>query len=211
MTQATEIAKILLTIKAITLNPTDPYRYSSGIISPIYCDNRLLISHPTQRQHVIQAFLDLINQQSLEFDVVAGTATAGIPHAAWIADRLNKPMVYVRSNNKNHGKQQQIEGQVCTGQTAIVIEDLISTGGSAIHAALTLRKQNVTVKHCLAIFSYQLKTALDQFQQQHIQLHTLTNFQTLIDVAVENNYLSAVQKQNVLQWQQDPAHWHKNL
>src|SRR3990167_1821016 len=124
---AQEIAKLLLKIKAVTLNLSNPYHYTSGILSPIYCDNRLIISYPEKRTAVINAFLSTIKEKNLLFDVVAGTATAGIPYAAWIADRLNLPMLYVRGEAKKHGKQNQVEGLLQKNQTVLVIEDLVST------------------------------------------------------------------------------------
>ncbi|WP_423063497.1 orotate phosphoribosyltransferase [Candidiatus Paracoxiella cheracis] len=207
MNQGTEIAKLLLEIKAVTLNPSQPYRYTSGILSPIYCDNRLIISYPEKRKIVIDAFLKLIEDNHLSFDVVAGTATAGIPHAAWIADRLNKPMVYVRDKGKAHGKQNQIEGKIEAGQTALVIEDLISTGGSSVKAGIALREAGALVNDCVAIFTYQLKKAHDAFADADIHLKTLSDFSTLIDVAAKEGYISDKEKSQVLAWNKDPVKW----
>jgi len=207
MTTATDIAKLLLSIKAVALNVKEPFRYTSGILSPIYCDNRVIISHPDQRNHVINAFLEIINEESLAFDVVAGTATAGIPHAAWIADRLNKPMVYVRSKAKGHGKQNQIEGSLEKGQKALVVEDLISTGGSAINAALALRDAGAIVDDCVAIFDYQLPISLQRFQEAKVQSHTLSNFPTLIETARNNKILTDDECDQALLWYQNPEAW----
>lgn len=205
MNQSTQIAKLLLEIKAVTLNPSQPYRYTSGLLSPIYCDNRLIISYPDKRRVVIEAFLNLIRDKNLSFDVVAGTATAGIPHAAWIADRLNKPMVYVRSKSKAHGKQNQIEGTLRAGQTTLVVEDLISTGSSAVNAAVALRDANATVTDCVAIFTYQLPEAHKAFADVGIRLHALADFATLIDVATQAGYINAQEKSQALAWNADPA------
>lgn len=202
-----EIAEILLEIKAITLNLQAPYRYTSGLLSPIYCDNRLIISYPTQRNIIISTFIDLIHKKHLEADVIAGTATAGIPHAALIADRLNKPMVYVRSHTKVHGKQNQIEGKLSTGQKALVVEDHISTGGSAVSAGLALRENGAEVTDCIAISSYQLETAQHRFTDASIHLHTLTDFTTLINIAVLRGHITHKEKEKVLEWNRNPQEW----
>lgn len=204
---AEHIAQLLLDIKAVTLNVQQPYRYTSGILSPIYCDNRLLISDPEKRLIVLQAFLDVIRAQRLQCDVVAGVATAGIPHAAWIADRLQKPMVYVRKKAKEHGMNNVIEGECQAGQTALLIEDLISTGGSSVQAGLSLREHGATVTDCIAIFSYQIEKAMTRFAATQITLHTLSNFTALVDVAARDGYITNDQKKIVLEWQQDPAGW----
>ena len=204
---AHNIAALLLDIHAVTLNVTKPFRYTSGILSPIYCDNRLIISYPEKRERIIHAFLTQIQSHNLKFDVVAGTATAGIPHAAWIADRLKKPMVYVRSAPKTHGKKNQIEGKIQPGQVALVVEDLISTGGSAINAVYALRENSAIVHDCLAIFTYEMKNAQDAFKKAQVQCHTLCNFSTLIDVATKNGQLSKEERIKALQWNLDPEHW----
>lgn len=207
MNQAQEIAKLLLDIKAVTLNLREPYRYTSGILSPIYCDNRVIISYPEKRQHIINAFLTTIKEKNLMFDVVAGTATAGIPHAAWIADRLNLPMVYVRSEAKKHGKQNQVEGLLKKNQRVLVVEDLISTGGSSIRAGLALRAAHAIVTDCLAIFNYQLTSTQEKFAEANITLHTLCDFNTLIDTAAATGYITPEEKSHALRWNQNPAEW----
>lgn len=207
MNQAIEIAKLLLDIKAITLNLKEPYRYTSGLLSPIYCDNRLIISYPDKRKIVIDAFLHLIKKNQLKFDVVAGTATAGIPHAAWIADRLNLPMVYVRDKAKVYGKKNQIEGRLQNGQKALIVEDLISIGKSSITAGLALRRCESWVTDCVAIFSYQLPQAMKNFSEAYINYYTLSNFNTLIEVAVEKNYISEKEKKKALAWSKNPEKW----
>ena len=207
MNQAIEIAKLLLDIKAVTLNLKEPYRYASGLLSPIYCDNRLIISYPDKRKIIIDAFLHLIEKNQLQFDVVAGTATAGIPHAAWIADRLNLPMVYVRDKAKVHGKKNQIEGRLQKSQKALVVEDLISVGKSSITAGLALRKCEGWVTDCVAIFSYQLPQAIQNFSEAYINCYTLSNFNILIEVAVEEAYISDKEKQKALAWRKNPEKW----
>jgi orotate phosphoribosyltransferase len=202
-----EIAKLLLEIKAVSLNVHEPFRYTSGIISPIYTDNRLIISYPDKRKIIIEAFLDLIKREKLVFDVVAGTATAGIPHAAWISNALEKPMVYVRAKAKEHGKQNQIEGHLEKNQRAIVIEDLISTGKSSIAAAEALRESGGIVDDCLAIFTYGLPTALSSFTNAKVKCHALTNFQTLLETAVTLGYINQQEMEIAQNWNKNPSKW----
>jgi orotate phosphoribosyltransferase len=202
-----KIAKVLLSEGAVTLNPDEPFTYASGIRSPIYCDNRLLISNPQARELVIEAFCLAIKEQGLTNAVIAGTATAGIPWAAWIADKLQRPMIYVRSSAKGHGRQNQIEGKVTKGEDVIVIEDLISSGGSSVKAIEALQAEGMNVKSCLAIFTYEMKNATEAFQAIQIPLFTLSKFSALIEVAKELGNLSDEQCQTVLQWNQDPQKW----
>lgn len=204
---AKDIARILLDIRAVSLSPQKPYRYTSGILSPIYCDNRLIISYPQARDTIITAFLQVIESQALAFDVVAGTATAGIPHAAFIADRLQKPMVYVRASSKAHGKQNQIEGKIESGQRVLVIEDLVSTGKSALEACEALRNAGAVVTDCLAIFTYQFKDTDQQFQQHTLKLHTLTHFHALIELALMQQLITEKEYHLVKQWNHDPQAW----
>lgn len=207
MTKAQQIAAILLEIKAIKLNLKNPFHYTSGILSPIYCDNRMVISYPDKRQVIIEAFLATIKENQLQFDVVAGTATAGIPHAAWIADRLNLPMIYVRASAKDHGLHNQIEGKIEPGQTALIIEDLISTGKSAVNVAAALREQDAEVKDCIAIFNYQLEEAANAFFEADINLIPLCNFATLLDVATKNEYISPQEFEVASRWNENPNEW----
>lgn len=208
MTTPQQIAQLLLDIKAVMLNLQTPFRFTSGILSPIYCDNRLIISYPDKRKIIIDAFVETIQKNNLVCDVVAGTATAGIPHAAWIADRLNKPMVYVRSKAKEHGKQNLIEGLLQSNQKILVIEDLVSTGGSVIAAAEACREAGGIVTGCLAIFSYQMEKAIQCFAQAKIQLFTLTDFSTLIEVASQREIITESEKKHALEWSRNPRDWH---
>ena len=204
---AHSIAKILLEIKAIQFNIVNPFQYTSGLLSPIYCDNRLVISYPKARNMIIDGFLSLIQTQALPTELIAGTATAGIPHAAWIADRLQQPMVYIRGKAKAHGKNNQIEGHYKAGQQALVIEDLISTGNSAISACQALKKQGIIAQHCLAIFNYHLNTSQQAFRESHIKLHTLTTLNALLDVAVQQDQLTEEQRDEVYRWRKNPNQW----
>jgi len=200
-----EIARILLEIEAVKLSINPTFTWASGIKSPIYCDNRKLMSFPKYRNIVRDAFIEEI--KSLNPDIIAGTATAGIPHAAWIADKLNLPMIYVRSSSKDHGLKNQIEGNLRKGQKVILIEDLISTGGSSIDAANAIKDSGGEVLMVVAIFTYLLQKAELNFETSGFKYKTLTNFKTLIDQAVEKNYLSKDKKDIVLNWYKDPENW----
>lgn len=206
-----EISKILLQIKAVALNAKEPFRYASGILSPIYCDNRLLMSYPDMRKQVVNAFIKTIEDLNLEFDIIGGTATAGIPHAAWISERLGKPMIYIRSSAKDHGKQNLIEGLLEKGKKVLVIEDLISTGGSSVSAVNAVREAGGIVTDCVAIFTYEMQKAIDKFAEAQCTIHTLSNFGTLIDVAEESGYLDSEAAKKVREWNKDPAGWGKAM
>ncbi|MBN2341791.1 MAG: orotate phosphoribosyltransferase [Deltaproteobacteria bacterium] len=202
-----EIAKILLELNAVALQLDPPFTWASGRFSPIYCDNRLIISNPAHRKTVASAFSDLIRNNGWMPDVIAGTATAGIPHAAWVADLFNLPMVYVRGSAKGHGKQNRIEGTLVEGQKVVLIEDLISTGKSSIDAAQGVADAGGKLLGVAAIFTYGLSVAATQFEEAHMAFDTLTSFDTLMDVAEELGTLSPAQKQIIAAWQQDPAKW----
>lgn len=152
-----EIAKVLLRVGAVELSPNDPFTWASGIKSPIYCDNRLTMSDPVGRMDIAKGLAELIRTNYPETTVIAGTATAGIPHAAWVADILGLPMVYIRSSAKGHGRSRQIEGKISKDDKAIIVEDLISTGGSSLNAAAALRSEDVEVTGIVSIFTYELK------------------------------------------------------
>lgn len=208
---AKEVAEILLEIKAVALRPSEPYRYASGILSPIYTDNRLLMGYPEKRKAVISAMAALLKEKGIEFDLVAGTATAGIPHAAWLAALTGKPMVYVRQKEKEHGKENKVEGFVKEGWTGIVVEDLISTGGSSVGTVQGLRGAGVEVNDITAIFTYNMKAAEEKFNAEKITLHALTDFQAMIETAAEKNYISEEEKNTAMEWNKDPAGWGKKM
>lgn len=205
MNHSEQVAKILLELEAVKLNTKIPFEYTSGIKSPIYCDNRIVISHPKQRTQLIELFLETV--KSLDFDVVAGTATAGIPHAAWIADHLKKPMVYVRTESKSHGTRKRIEGGSVKDKKVLLIEDLVSTGGSASNAGLALREQGADITDCVAIFSYEMESATRLFSDAEIVLHTLCTFSVLLKVALEEGVIDEDARAAALKWHQDPEHW----
>lgn len=196
----TTIAKELLNINAVILNTQQLFTWASGIKSPIYCDNRLTISYPKVREMIVNEFIKLINTSYAEVDVIVGTATAGIPHAAFISQQMNLPMAYVRSASKAHGKQSQIEGYIAKGAKVLIIEDLISTGGSSIKVAEILRQQGYEVLGIVAIFNYQLATADQMFKQHQLSWHTLTNFEELITIAKETNVITASDEAFLMNW-----------
>lgn len=194
------IAHMLLEEKAVFLRPDEPFTWTSGIKSPIYCDNRLLISKVEARDFIVKAFLELI--RPLKPDVIAGTATAGIPWGAWIAYELKLPFVYVRSGDKGHGRKNSIEGEIQKGQKAVLIEDLISTGKSSIEAARKLMDQEVDVVRVLSIFTYNFKDADTAFKEAGLEYSSLSNFEILAKVAYDNETLNDVALKQVLDWRQ---------
>lgn len=181
------IAKHLLDIGAVELKPNDPFTWTSGIQSPIYCDNRLTLAYPHIRQEIAKELAELIQSNYPNVQVIAGTATAGIPHAAWIADVLNLPMSYIRSSAKGHGKQNQIEGKIEEGNKVIVIEDLISTGKSSLAAVQAVRDIGAEVLAVVGIFTYGFSQTDKAFADEDVPYHTLTDYQTLIQLAKEEN------------------------
>ena len=178
-----EIAKALLEIEAVSLQPNDMFTWSSGIKSPIYCDNRLTMSYPAVRDQIAEGLKSLIETYFSDVEVLAGTATAGIPHAAFTAQKMNLPMSYVRSSSKKHGKGNQIEGRVLEGQKVVVVEDLISTGGSAIEAADALTAHGADVLGIVAIFTYGLSKGKERLAQAGYPYYTLSDFDSLVEVA----------------------------
>ncbi|MCP4678823.1 MAG: orotate phosphoribosyltransferase [Deltaproteobacteria bacterium] len=201
------IAKTLLEIGAVNLNVSPPFTWASGRLSPIYCDNRLLMSFPDRRLEVARGFRTLIEENDWNVDVVAGTATAGIPHAAWLADILGLPMVYVRGAAKQHGKGNRIEGKLERGQKVVLIEDLISTGGSSVNAAKALIDAGAELCGVAAIFTYGLEKATQRFQEAGIQFATLTDFGILMEEALETGSLTPATKAIIADWQNDPGAW----
>lgn len=201
------IAENLLEINAVALSPQAPFTWTSGLKSPIYCDNRLTLSFPKVRKEIAKGLEKLILENFPEVDVIAGTATAGIPHAAWVSERMELPMCYVRSKAKGHGKGNQIEGNVEPGHKVVVVEDLISTGGSVITAVQALREAGCDVLGVVSIFTYGLEKGTNLLQEADITSFSLTDFPTLIEVAKEKEYVSAEDQQSLLLWRKDPASW----
>lgn len=194
MNTAAEVAKRLLQIKAIKLSPQNPFTWAGGIQSPIYCDNRIVLTYPEVRNFVKEAFVQKADRFG-EFDTVAGVATAGIPHGMLLADALNKPFIYVRSKAKGHGRQNLIEGEVKGGEKVLVIEDLISTGGSSIKAVEAVREAGCEVVGALAIFTYGFAKAERTFAAADCRFDTLSNFDALIKEAVATGYVSESERE----------------
>ncbi|MBC1724762.1 orotate phosphoribosyltransferase [Listeria seeligeri] len=209
MSTEKQVAEQLLEIKAVFLKPNDPFTWASGIKSPIYCDNRLTLGFPKVRQFIAAALAEKIKEDFGDVDVIAGTATAGIPHAAWVSDLLDLPMVYVRSKAKEHGKGNQIEGPISKGQKVVVIEDLISTGGSSLKAVEALEQAGAEVLGIAAIFTYGLEKGNKLLAEANTKLVTLTNYDELIEVALTKNYVSKEDMQTLKEWKQNPETWGK--
>jgi orotate phosphoribosyltransferase len=201
------IAADLLKIQAVSLSPQQPFTWASGIKSPIYCDNRLTISYPKVRRQIATGLADLIKNKFPDVEVIAGTATAGIPHAAWIAELLDLPMVYVRSKPKDHGQGRQIEGVLKPGQKTVLIDDLISTGGSVLQAVAAAQKEGAEVIGVAGIFSYQLAAADQNFAQAKLPFITLTNYSELIEVAQNQQEITDKDLKLLQAWRQDPTNW----
>ena len=202
---AKEVASNLLKIKAVFLKPNDPFTWASGIKSPIYCDNRLTLSYPETRKVVEVGLAEVIKEHFPTCEVVMGTSTAGIPHAAYVSEILNLPMGYVRGGAKDHGRGNQIEGVVPVGKDVVVIEDLISTAGSSIEVVEVLREAGCNVLGIASIFTYNLKKGIDRLAQANVINHSLSNFETLVEVAAELNYISESDIKKVLKFQQNPS------
>lgn len=201
------IAHELLAIKAVFLNPEEPFTWASGMKSPIYCDNRLTMSYPAVRKKIAKGLAEKIKATFPDAKVIAGTATAGIPHAAWVAELLDLPMVYIRSKPKDHGKGNQIEGRITPGQKMVVIEDLISTGGSVLEACAAAENEGANVLGVAAIFTYELPKGKENFENATTPLVTLTNYSTLINVAQEEAYIRPEQKDLLSKWKENPENW----
>lgn len=193
-----EVARILLKEEAVFLRPDEPFTWTSGIKSPVYCDNRLLISTVESRQKIIEAFCQKAREEKV--DVIAGTATAGIPWAAWIAQELKLPLIYVRSSNKEHGRQNAIEGRAPKGAKTILIEDLISTGKSSIAAGQRLQEAGLQVNKVLSIFTYGFGQAQEVFKSAGFECQSLTSFEVLAQVAYDEKMLNEQTLNQVLEW-----------
>ncbi len=204
---STNIAKSLLKIEAVKLNISNPFTWVSGIKSPIYCDNRRILSYPETRSLVIESMASLINDQYDSIDCIAGVATGGIAHGVMVADSLNLPFVYVRSNTKGHGLGNKIEGVTKPGDKVLVIEDLISTGSSSLSAVESLRANNCNVIGMLAIFTYNFDIADKNFEKAKCKLLTLTNYNKLVDIASEHGYIKKEDMFVLEQWRKNPNDW----
>ena len=203
MTLQNEIAHAMLKVGAVELNPTDLFTWASGIKSPIYCDTRLTISDPVIRKQLAKGLAQSIQEFFPGTEVVAGTATAGIPHAAWVSDILELPMVYVRSKAKEHGRGNQIEGKYAAGQKVVVVEDIVSTGGSSITAVEALRAAGCEVLGVVCVYTYNLPKAEEAFEAAGVKYVSLTNFDHLVEAANESGAISQEQIPFLKEWHAD--------
>jgi orotate phosphoribosyltransferase len=204
---AKKTAEYLLQIKAIKLQPSNPFTWASGWKSPIYCDNRKTLSFPEVRSYIRDSFATLVSELYPQTDLIAGVATGAIAHGALTADKLGLPFIYVRSGAKEHGLGNQIEGYFVKGQKVVVIEDLISTGGSSLGAVKALKEAGCEVLGMVAIFTYEFKKASDGFAAENCILHTLSNYSVLVDTAVKTGYIGQAEVETLKKWRVDPSIW----
>ena len=207
MTVSQKIASILLETKAVKLSPEKPFKWSSGWNSPIYCDNRVTLSFPEGRTFIKKSLAKAIKKHFPEADLIAGVATAGIPQGALVADVLGLPFAYVRPKPKEHGMGNQIEGRIEKGQKVVVVEDLISTGGSSLKAVEALREAGIEVIGMVAIFTYGFKVADKNFEEAGIKLVTLGHYNSLIDQAIAQKYIAAESLESLKKWRRNPEKW----
>lgn len=201
------ISEYLLQIKAVKLNAKDPFTWASGLRSPIYCDNRKTLSFPKIRTYIRQQFVDIINEEYPSVDYIAGVATGAIAIGVLVAQELGVPFVYVRSSEKKHGLENKIEGYYESGKSVVIIEDLVSTGKSSLAAVDALKSGGLEVKGMVAIFSYKLQKAIDNFASSKCKLFTLADYDVLIQQAIENNYISEDDLKSLIDWRKDPQAW----
>ncbi len=204
---ARKTAELLLQIKAIKLDPQQPFTWASGWRSPIYCDNRIILSYPQVRNFVRSSMAKQVEELYGKADVIAGVATGAIGIGMLVAEYLNLPFAYVRPEAKKHGRQNQIEGKVDSGARVVVIEDLISTGQSSLNAVTALKEAGAQVKGMIAIFTYGFSVAETNFGQHQIELHTLSNYDHLLEVALKTNYINQAEADILKDWRRDPANW----
>ena len=201
------VAKSLLGIKAVMLRPENPFTWASGWKSPIYCDNRRLLSYPENRENVCRWMADIILEKYPDVEVIAGVATGAIAQGALVAEELNLPFVYVRSSPKDHGLENLIEGELRPGMKVVVIEDLISTGGSSLKAVEAIRRDGCEVIGMVASYTYGFPVAIEAFKNAKVSLVTLTNYEAVLDVALKTGYISDEDVPVLNAWREDPAHW----
>lgn len=204
---AKKTAEVLLQINAIKLQPNEPFTWASGWKSPIYCDNRIVLSYPLIRNYIREIMARHIEAHYGKIDVIAGVATGAIGIGALVADYLNLPFVYVRPEAKKHGRQNKIEGYIEHGQNVVVVEDLISTGKSSLNAVAALKEANVNVKGMVAIFSYGFDVANTNFETAEVELHTLSNYENLLEQALDTNYINKDQQRVLANWNANPSNW----
>lgn len=207
--KAKKTAEFLLQIKAVKLNKSEPFTWASGWKSPIYCDNRKTLSYPQIRTYIRQEFSEIIREEIGEVDVIAGVATGAIANGALVAEQLGKPFVYIRSSSKGHGMQNKIEGVIESGQSVVVIEDLVSTGGSSLKAVEALRAAGCNVKALIAIFTYGFDVSENAFADANCPLITLTDYEVMIEQAVESGYVTEEDVTSLKEWRKSPDTWGK--
>lgn len=206
---AKKTAELLLQINAIKLNPENPFTWASGWKSPIYCDNRIVLSYPTIRNYIREELAKQLESLYGKPDVIAGVATGAIGIGMLVADYLGLPFIYVRPNEKDHGRQNQIEGQLKPNQSVVVIEDLISTGKSSLNAVAALNSAGANIKGMLAIFTYGFDIAIDNFKANNLELHTLGDYDHLIDQASGTGYINENQLNTLMEWRENPSQWNQ--
>ncbi len=205
--ESEQTAKILLEVGAFSLSPAKPFRWVSGILAPVYTDMRLLMGFPLQRKKIVELLAE--KARALEFDVIAGIATSGIPFAAWLSDQLDKPMVFIRKEAKEYGKQQLIEGKLEPNQKVLLVEEIVSTGQSSMVGVNALREANAKITDCVSI-SYNTEAALQVFKEAGMRLHSLTSVFELVNTAVQEKYINEQEKQSVLRFLKNPKEWAKS-
>ncbi|MDR1240752.1 MAG: orotate phosphoribosyltransferase [Oscillospiraceae bacterium] len=199
-----KISDVLLKIKAIFLSPNEPFTWASGIKSPIYCDSRIILSYPEERSQIERSIASAINENFPEREILAGTSTAGIAHAAYVSDILNLPMVYVRGSEKDHGRKNLIEGKISKDQKVVVIEDLISTGSSAVNVVKNLRNVDANVLGVISIFSYNMNISSDNFKKNYVKNVSLSTFDELLEVAVLKKIISVSDVEKLIKFRENP-------
>ena len=206
---AKETAKLLLQINAIKLNPKNPFTWASGWKSPIYCDNRIILSYPKIRKLICDFLVSLIDQNIKDYDLIAGVATGAIGVGMLVANKLDKPFIYVRSDRKKHGRKNNIEGFYKKDQKVVVIEDLISTGKSSLDACDSLISENLKIKSLFSIFNYNFDISEENFKSKKIEYFSLCSYNYLIDYALENNFFSSSEIDELRKWRNDPINWNR--
>jgi len=206
---AKETAKLLLQINAIKLNPKNPFTWASGWKSPIYCDNRIILSYPKIRKLICDFLASLIDQNIKDYDLIAGVATGAIGVGMLVANKLDKPFIYVRSDRKKHGRKNNVEGFYKKDQKVVVIEDLISTGKSSLDACDSLISENLKIKSLVSIFNYNFDISEENFKSKKIEYFSLCSYNYLIDYALENNFFSSSEIDELRKWRNDPINWNR--
>lgn len=201
------IARGLIESGCVKFSPAEPFSYASGLKGPIYCDNRLILGHVNFRDQVISAFLDVIKTKSISFELIGGIATAGIPHAAFIADRLKTPMIYVRPKAKGHGKKNQVEGDYLPNQSVLLVEDLVNQGSSLVDAMGGLIEARLNSTQCLCIVDYQMADSKKRLDELSLTLHSLTDFEHLVEAALELKLIDLDGRNLLIDWHNDPKEW----